>query len=154
MHTIVVFTRRSRHEGVLGAWLADAVERGETVLVLRAPGEDASVLNRTLAAAGLDPSGVVGSGQVEMLDSARWRAESGGRAQRHHMPLALEQLDKRTQCGGLASARATREHAHLMGGRHLHGGAWGPDVALNALHRIGVPTFLCMAPGAPGRWQG
>jgi hypothetical protein len=82
MHTIVVFTRRSRHEGVLGAWLADAVGRGEKVLVLRAPGEDASVLNRSLAAAGLDPSGVVGSGQVEMLDSARWRAESGGRAQR------------------------------------------------------------------------
>ena len=50
------------------------------VLVLRAPGEDASVLNRSLAAAGLNPSGVVGSGQVEMLDSARWRAESGGRA--------------------------------------------------------------------------
>jgi len=40
------------------------------------------VLNRSLAAAGLDPSGVVGSAQVEMLDSARWRAESGGRAQR------------------------------------------------------------------------
>ena len=69
MHTIVVFTRRSRHEVVLGAWLADAVGRGEKVLVLRAPGEDASVLNRSLAAAGLDPSGVVGSGQVEMLDT-------------------------------------------------------------------------------------
>jgi hypothetical protein len=53
------------------------VGRGEKVLVLRAPGEDASLLNRSLAAAGLDPSGVVGSGQVEMLDSARWRAESG-----------------------------------------------------------------------------
>ena len=71
MHTIVVFTRRSRHEAVLGAWLADAVGRGEKVLVLRAPGEDASVLDRSLAAAGLDPSGVVGSGQVEVLDSAR-----------------------------------------------------------------------------------
>ena len=64
MHTIVVFTRRSRHEGVLGAWLADAVGRGEKVLVLRAPGEDASVLDRSLAAVGLDPSGVVGSGQA------------------------------------------------------------------------------------------
>jgi hypothetical protein len=27
MHTVVVFTRRSRHEAVLGAWLADAVWR-------------------------------------------------------------------------------------------------------------------------------
>ena len=34
MHTIVVFTRRSRHDGVLGAWLADAAGRGEKVLVL------------------------------------------------------------------------------------------------------------------------
>jgi hypothetical protein len=66
MHTIVVFTRRSRHEGVLGAWLADAVGRGEKVLVLRAPGEHASVLDGSLAAAGLDPSGVVGSGQVKI----------------------------------------------------------------------------------------
>jgi anti-anti-sigma regulatory factor len=82
MHTIVVFTRRSRHEVVLGAWLADAVGRGEKVLVLRAPGEDASLLDRSLSAAGLDPSGVVGSGQVEVLDFARWRAESGGRAER------------------------------------------------------------------------
>ena len=61
MHTIVVFARRSRHDAVLGAWLADAVGRGEKVLVLRAPGEDASVLDRSLAAVGLDPSGVVGS---------------------------------------------------------------------------------------------
>jgi hypothetical protein len=67
---------------VLSAWLADAVGRGEKVLVLRAPGEDASMLDRSLAAAGLNPSVVVGSGQVEVLDSARWRAESGGRAQR------------------------------------------------------------------------
>lgn len=80
MHTIVVFTSRSRHEGVLSAWLADAVRRGDKVLVLRAPGEDASALDSSLAAAGLDPSGVARSGQVEMLDSARWRAESGGRA--------------------------------------------------------------------------
>ena len=62
--------------------LADAVGRGEKVLVLRAPGEDASILDRSLAAAGLSPSVVVGSGQVEVLDSARWRAQSGGRAQR------------------------------------------------------------------------
>ena len=81
MHTIVVFTRRSQHDAVLGAWLADAVERGEKVLVLRAPDEHASLLDRLLAAAGLDPSGV-GSDRVEVLDSARWRAESGGRAQR------------------------------------------------------------------------
>ena len=81
MHTIVVFTRRSQHEAVLGAWLADAVGHGEKVLVLRAPDEDASLLDHSLAAAGLDPSGV-GSGQVEVLDSARWRAASGGRAQR------------------------------------------------------------------------
>jgi hypothetical protein len=59
MHTIVVFTRRSRHDGVLGAWLADA-GRGEKVLV-RTPGGDASPLNRSLPAAGLDPSGVVRS---------------------------------------------------------------------------------------------
>src|SRR4051812_41224050 len=36
MHTIVLFERRSRHEAVLSAWLADAVRRGEKVLVLRA----------------------------------------------------------------------------------------------------------------------
>jgi anti-anti-sigma factor len=82
MHTIVVFTRRSRHEAVLGAWLADAVGRGEKVLVLRAPGEHASLLDRLLAAAGLDPGRVVESDQVEVLDTAHWRAESGGRAQR------------------------------------------------------------------------
>jgi anti-anti-sigma regulatory factor len=82
MHTIVVFARRSRHEAVLGAWLADAVGRGDKVLLLRGPGEDVSLLDRSLTAAGLDPSSVVGSGQVEVLDSARWRAESGGRAER------------------------------------------------------------------------
>ena len=81
MHTIVVFARRSRHEAVLGAWLADAVGRGDKVLLLRGPREDVSLLVRSLAAAGLDPSSVVGSGQVEVLDSARWRAESGGRAE-------------------------------------------------------------------------
>ena len=47
MHTIVVFTRRSRHEAVHGAWLADAAGRGEKVLA-RTPGEDASLLNRSL----------------------------------------------------------------------------------------------------------
>ena len=82
MHTIVVFTRRSRHEVVLGAWLAGAVGRGEKVLVLPAPDEDASLLDRSLAAAGFDLSGVVGSGQVEVLDIGRWRAESGGEAAR------------------------------------------------------------------------
>ena len=82
MHTIVVFARRSQHEAVLGAWLADAVGCGEKVLVLRAPGEDPSVLDRSLAAAGLDPRAVAGSGQVEVLDMARWRAASGGRAER------------------------------------------------------------------------
>jgi anti-anti-sigma regulatory factor len=82
MHTIVVFARRSRHEAVLGAWLADAVGRGEKVLVLRAPGEDVSVLDHSLAAVGLDLNGVVASGQLEVLGSARWRAESGGRAER------------------------------------------------------------------------
>jgi anti-anti-sigma factor len=81
MHTIVVFTRRSRHEAVFSAWLADAVGRGKRVLVLRAPGEDSSLLDRLLAAAGLDPSGVIGSGQLEVLDSTRWRAASGGRAE-------------------------------------------------------------------------
>ena len=91
MHTMVVFARRSRHEAVLGAWLAASVGRGEKVLVLRAPDEDASVLNRSLAAVGLDPSGVVGSGQVEVLDSARWRAESGGRAERLY-ELYLDQV--------------------------------------------------------------
>jgi hypothetical protein len=34
------------------------------------PGEDARLLDRSLTAAGLDPSSVVGSGQVEVLDSA------------------------------------------------------------------------------------
>jgi anti-anti-sigma regulatory factor len=81
MHTIVVFARRSRHEAVLGAWLADAVGRGEKVLVLRARGEDASLIDRSLTAAGLNPSSVVGSGQLEVLDSARWGAECDGRAE-------------------------------------------------------------------------
>jgi hypothetical protein len=111
MHTIVVFTRRSRHEGVLGAWLADAVGRGEKVLVLRAPGEDASVLNRSLAAAGLDPSGVVGSGQVEMLDLARWRAESGGRAQRLY-ELYLGQV-RRAGRDGFPGVAITRDERAL-----------------------------------------
>jgi hypothetical protein len=62
---VVVFTRRSGHEAVLGAWLADSVRRGQKVLVLRAPGEDDSLLDRLLAAAALDPSGLTGSGQVE-----------------------------------------------------------------------------------------
>ena len=116
MHTIVVFTRRSRHEGVLGAWLADAVGRGEKVLVLRAPGEDASVLNRSLAAAGLAPSGVVGSGQVEMLDSARWRAESGGRAQRLY-ELYLGQVRRAGRDGfpGVAITRDERGLRALVG---------------------------------------
>ena len=56
MHTVVVFTHRSRHEAVLGAWLADAVRRGQKVLVLPAPEEDGSLLDRLLAAAALDPS--------------------------------------------------------------------------------------------------
>jgi anti-anti-sigma factor len=81
MHTIVVFTRRTLHEAVLSAWLADALGRGEKVLVLGAPGEDASMLDRSLAAVGLDPS-VVGSGQLEVLDTPRWRAASGGEAER------------------------------------------------------------------------
>ena len=110
MHTIVVFTRRSRHEGVLGAWLADAVGRGEKVLVLRAPGEDASLLNRSLAAAGLDPSGV-GSGQVEMLDSARWRAASGGRAQRLY-ELYLGQV-RRAGRDGFPGVAITRDERAL-----------------------------------------
>src|SRR6185436_12449725 len=82
MHTIVVFTSRPQHEAVFGAWLADAVRRGEKVLVLRAPGEDVSVLDRSLAAVDLDPSGVVGSGQVEVLDITRWRAQFGGEVKR------------------------------------------------------------------------
>ena len=69
MHTIVVFTRRTLHEAVLSAWLADALGRGEKVLVLRAPGEDASMLDRSLAAVGLDPSG----GRVGSAGGARHR---------------------------------------------------------------------------------
>ena len=111
MHTIVVFTRSSRHEGVLGAWLADAVGRGEKVLVLRAPGQDASVLNRALAAAGLDPSGVVGSGQVEMLDLAGWGAESGGRAQRLY-ELYLGQV-RRAGRDGFPGVALTRDERAL-----------------------------------------
>jgi len=60
MHTIVVFTHRSRHDGVLGAWLADAASRREKVLV-RTPSQ-AHLAARPLAR--LDPSGVVGSGRV------------------------------------------------------------------------------------------
>ena len=75
MHTIVVFTHRSRHDGVLGAWLADAAGRREKVLV-RTPGEDAPLLDRSLPAAGLDPSRVVGSGgdarQRPVARGIRW----------------------------------------------------------------------------------
>jgi hypothetical protein len=69
MHAMVVFTRRSRQEAVLGAWLSNAVRCGEKVLVLRATYEDASLLDRSLATAGLDPSGLAGSGQAEVLDT-------------------------------------------------------------------------------------
>ena len=55
------------------------------------------MLDRSLAASGLDPSGVVGSGQVEMLGSARWRAASGGRAER------LYELYLGLRCGGRAA---------------------------------------------------
>ena len=117
MHTIMVFARRSRHEAVLGAWLADAVGRGEKVLVLRAPGEDASVLDLTLAAAGLDPNAVVGSGQVEVLDSTRWRAESGGRAERLY-ELYLDQVRRAGRDGfpGVAITRDERALRALVGG--------------------------------------
>jgi hypothetical protein len=98
MHTIVVFTRRSRHEVVLGAWLAGAVGRGEKVLVLPAPDEDPSLLDRSLVAGGFDPGGVVGSGQVEVLDSGRWRAESGGEAARLY-ELYLDQVRRRVGTG-------------------------------------------------------
>jgi hypothetical protein len=123
MHTMVVFAGWSRHEAVLGAWLADAVGHGKKVLVLRAPGEDASLLHRSLAAAGLDPSGVVGSGQVEVLDSTRWRAESGGRADRLY-ELYLDQVRRaggRPRRGMLRPAAsgcrgATRERARRSRG--------------------------------------
>lgn len=111
MHTIMVFTRRSRHEAVLGAWLADAVGHGEKVLVLRVSGEDAPMLDRSLAAAGLDPSGVVGSGQVEMLDTARWRAESGGRAQRLY-ELYMGQV-RRAGRDGFPGVAITRDERAL-----------------------------------------
>jgi anti-anti-sigma regulatory factor len=115
MHTMVVFARRSRHEAVLGAWLADAVGHGEKVLVLRAPGEDASLLHRSLAAAGLDPSGVIGSGQVEVLDSARWRAESGGRAERLY-ELYLDQVRRAGRDGfpGVAMTGDERQFRALV----------------------------------------
>jgi MEDS: MEthanogen/methylotroph, DcmR Sensory domain len=111
MHTIVVFTRRSRHEAVLGAWLAEAVRRGDKVLVLHAPGEDAPLLDRALAAAGLDPRGVVGSGQLEVLDTARWRAESSGRAQRLY-ELYLGQV-RRAARDGFPGVAITRDERGL-----------------------------------------
>jgi anti-anti-sigma regulatory factor len=109
MHTIVLFARRSRHEAVLGAWLADAVRRGEKVLVLRARAEDATLLDRSLTSAGLDPSGVVGSGQVELLDIARWRAQSGGEAARLY-ELYLGQVRQAGRDGfpGMAITRDER----------------------------------------------
>jgi anti-anti-sigma factor len=109
MHTIVVFTRRSRHEAVLSAWLADAVGRGEKVLVLRALGKDASLLDRSLAAAGLDPSDVIGSGQLEVLDSTRWRMESGGRAERLY-ELYLDQVRRAGRDGFPGVAMTGDEH--------------------------------------------
>jgi anti-anti-sigma regulatory factor len=51
----------------------------------------ASVLDHSLAAVGLDPSGLVGSGQVEVLDRAQWRAQSGGEAARLY-ELYLDQV--------------------------------------------------------------
>jgi anti-anti-sigma regulatory factor len=109
MHTIVVFTGRSRHEAVLGAWLADAVGRGEKVLVLRAP-DDASLLDRSLAAAGLNLNVLVGPGQVEVLDTARWRAESGGRAERLY-ELYLGQVRRAGRDGFPAVAMTGDERA-------------------------------------------
>ena len=121
MHTIVVFTRRSRHDGVLGAWLTDAAGRGEKVLVLRAPGENAPLLNRSLPAAGLDPSGVVGSGRVEMLDSARWRAASGGEPERLDQ-LCLGQVRRAGRDGRLVDEAARVSTRHERPGAGPAGG--------------------------------
>ena len=120
MHTIVVFTRRSRHEAVLGARLADAAARGEKVLA-RTPGEHAPLLNRSLPAASLDPSGVVGSGRVEMLDTARWRAASGGKPERLDQ-LCLAQVGGRV--GTVVSSTRRPASRHGTSGRMRRPGRW------------------------------
>jgi anti-anti-sigma factor len=80
MHTVLAYTNPFRHQAVLGGWIAEAVGRGERVLVKHAPRVDAAEgLRRSLTRWGLDPD-VAAAGQVELVDCARMYAESGGRA--------------------------------------------------------------------------
>ena len=81
MHTIVVFARRPRHEAVLGAGSPTRWAAGKRCWCYAPQGRmpRCSPLAR---GGGSRPERCGRSGQVEMLDSARWRAESGGRAER------------------------------------------------------------------------
>jgi len=75
VHRLLVAAIPPRRDAALAAWVSDALGRGEKVLHKHAPNEDAhAVLRRSLASAGADP-GLVTSGRVELLDTARVQAE-------------------------------------------------------------------------------
>ena len=87
----------------MAGWIAAAVGRREKVLYKHAPTEDAAtLLERSLPAAGLDPA-VLASGQVELADTADLRAATDGRHDAL-FTLHLQQLRWATRAGftGLA----------------------------------------------------
>jgi anti-anti-sigma factor len=78
LHTMLVHSSSGQHRAHLGAWVAEAIGRGDKVLYTHAPSEDAaSAVGRCLSEAGLD-SGPLASGQLELIDAERMRALSGG----------------------------------------------------------------------------
>jgi anti-anti-sigma factor len=111
MHTMLVYTRRVRHDAALGAWIADAVGRGDKVLYRYGPDQDASAVSRSLTGIGIDPAGWIASGQLELVDSARVRAECGGSAEAL-LQLHVEQL-RRALCEGFTCLSMSGDGAAL-----------------------------------------
>jgi anti-anti-sigma regulatory factor len=103
MHALLVPASPDLERSVVATWIAEAVGRREKVLYKHAPSEDAaSVLAGSLPEVGVDPA-VLTSGQVQLADTTRLRAETGGG---HEALLALHrhQLGEATRAGyaGLA----------------------------------------------------
>ena len=103
MHGLLLPASAALERAAVATWIAEAVDRRERVLYKHAPTEDAaSVLARSLPAAGLDPD-VLTSGQVQVADTTALRAQAGGG---HEALVALHrrQLAAATRAGfaGLA----------------------------------------------------
>jgi anti-anti-sigma factor len=123
MHSLLVPASPSRDHTAVAGWIAAAVGRREKVVYKHAPTEDAAaVLGWSLPAAGVDP-GVLGSGQVQLADTAELHAETGGRHAALYA-LHLQQLEQATRDGfaGLALTgdaaamrTVTRDEAELVG---------------------------------------